>query len=62
MSAADAMPQSQRITLPSPEPFPCSPASPVTPKRYPGEYRIVNDEVIETAPATRRSALAIRAT
>lgn len=65
MSAADAMPQSQRITLPSPEPFPCSPAPlrpPVTPKRYPGEYRIVNDEVIETAPATRRSALAIRAT
>jgi len=51
--------QSQRITLPSPEPFPCAP---VTPKRYPGEYRIVNDEVIEAAPATRRSALAIRAT
>jgi hypothetical protein len=60
MSAAEPTPQSQRITLPSPEPFPCAP---VTPKRYPGEYRIVNDEVVETEPQTRRSAtaMAIRA-
>lgn len=49
-------PQSQRATLPSPQPFPC-----VTPRvKSPGAYRILNEEPvgeepIDESPSTRRA-------
>jgi hypothetical protein len=51
-------PDSQRVTLPSPEPFPGI----RTRVRSPGAYRIVNDEPIEEHPATRRSGRVVKAT
>ncbi|CAN5916207.1 hypothetical protein BH11MYX4_BH11MYX4_43100 [soil metagenome] len=59
MAAAEPTPQSQRTTLPSPEPFPCAP---IMPRRSPGDYRIVNDEPVEDQPSTRRSGMLIKAT
>lgn len=55
MSGTDALrapeekPESQRVTLPSPQPFPRIARC----KRSPGEYRLVNGEP-EEAPQTRR--------
>jgi hypothetical protein len=59
MASANETPHSQRSTLPSPEPLPCAP---VVPKRYPGAYRIVNDEPVDGPPTTHRSGMMIKAT
>jgi hypothetical protein len=61
-SGQEETPVSQRITLPSPQPFARVPPPPR--KRSPGEYRIVNDTEAEVdeMPSTRRSARVERVT
>jgi len=48
----DETPESQRSTIPSPQPFPCV----VTRVRSPGAYRIVNEEPVRETGETREAA------
>ncbi len=50
-------PESQRITIPTPQPFP----GVKTRAASPGSYRIVNDEPVnDELPATRRTGFVVR--
>lgn len=48
--AQEEMPVSQRVTIPSPQPFPRSARC----KRSPGEYRIVDGQPRQEEPQSRR--------
>lgn len=48
---SDETPESQRTTIPSPQPFPC-----VAPRvKSPGAYRIVNEEPVRETRETRET-------
>lgn len=49
---AEENPEGDRITVPSPQPFPC--VQPRVKSRSPGAYRIVNEEAVDDTPSTRR--------
>ncbi len=59
MRAHEEMPESQRVTIPSPQPFPRV-AAPEPAKRSPGAYRFVDGEPQEDVQSRRATIRASR--